>query len=437
MQRYLPIWDYLISLSSFYASFWLHFVIKKDYAIFRFLPPSSLVLFFAPLLLVLLYAFLGMYSQRSRSRTFSFTRLTLSALLTIFIFTTFLFYFRAFAFPRLIIVFWTGMNFLGATLIRIPILEKWKEERLFVLYRGTKGGQLFQELYQRETPSGMVLGGTDIDTFTREDLCQYLRHVIKDFDLDRVVLLLSPDERQDLVSILEEEGIPYDLQSVLSFFEQKKGQVKLYFADLLDYKQIIAQNPYLTLKYLLDRIVSSIFLVVLAPLFGVIALLIFLDSPGPILYWQTRVGQGGKIFSLCKFRTMIPDAEKHTGAVLAQKNDPRVTRIGKFLRKTRLDELPQLWNVLRGEMSLVGPRPERPEFVERWKEIIPHYEARLLTKPGITGWAQVRGKYDEGPETVWEKLEYDLYYLRHLSLSFDLEIIVHTLTVMLFGKGAR
>ncbi|NSW76701.1 MAG: sugar transferase, partial [Candidatus Atribacteria bacterium] len=141
----------------------------------------------------------------------------------------------------------------------------------------------------------MVLGGTDIDTFTREDLCQYLRHVIKDFDLDRVVLLLSPDERQDLVSILEEEGIPYDLQSVLSFFEQKKGQVKLYFADLLDYKQIIAQNPYLTLKYLLDRIVSSIFLVVLAPLFGVIALLIFLDSPGPILYWQTRVGQGGKI----------------------------------------------------------------------------------------------------------------------------------------------
>ncbi|NSW77173.1 MAG: sugar transferase, partial [Candidatus Atribacteria bacterium] len=217
----------------------------------------------------------------------------------------------------------------------------------------------------------------------------------------------------------------------------KKGQVKLYFADLLDYKQIIAQNPYLTLKYLLDRTVSSIFLVVLAPLFGVIALLIFLDSPGPILYWQTRVGQGGKIFSLCKFRTMIPDAEKHTGAVLAQKNDPRVTRIGKFLRKTRLDELPQLWNVLRGEMSLVGPRPERPEFVERWKEIIPHYEARLLTKPGITGWAQVRGKYDEGPETVWEKLEYDLYYLRHLSLSFDLEIIVHTLTVMLFGKGAR
>jgi lipopolysaccharide/colanic/teichoic acid biosynthesis glycosyltransferase len=134
---------------------------------------------------------------------------------------------------------------------------------------------------------------------------------------------------------------------------------------------------------------------------------------------------------------MVPDAERETGAVLAQKNDPRITRIGRILRKTRLDELPQLWNVLRGDMSLIGPRPERPEFVEQWKKLIPHYETRLLVKPGITGWAQVCGRYDEGPETVWEKLEYDLYYLRNLSPSLDLEILARTILVVLFGKGAR
>ncbi len=220
-------------------------------------------------------------------------------------------------------------------------------------------------------------------------------------------------------------------------FEEHRGQIKLTLADLLNYEQMVRDNSYLPLKYALDRVVAGILLVLLAPFFGLLALLIYLDSPGPVFYWQKRVGKDGQVFRLCKFRTMVPDAEKTTGAVLAQKNDPRVTRVGRILRRTRLDELPQLLNVLRGEMSLVGPRPERPEFVERWKKLIPYYEIRLLVKPGITGWAQVRGRYDEGPETVWEKLEYDLYYLRNLSLSLDFEILGRTFLVMLLGKGAH
>lgn len=296
---------------------------------------------------------------------------------------------------------------------------------------------LFEDLRKKNTSSGVVVGGTDIDTLGEEELRRYLRRIVQDLDIDRVLLLLGPEEREKVAVLLREEGVDCGAQEVLTFFEEHRGQVKLTLADLLDYEQMVRGNSYLLFKYVLDRVVAGILLVLLAPLFGLLALLIYLDSPGPVFYWQKRVGKDGRVFRLCKFRTMVPDAERTTGAVLAQKNDPRVTRVGRILRRTRLDELPQLLNVLRGEMSLVGPRPERPEFVERWKRLIPYYEIRLLVKPGITGWAQVRGRYDEGPETVWEKLEYDLYYLRNLSPSLDFEILCRTLFVMLLGKGAR
>jgi exopolysaccharide biosynthesis polyprenyl glycosylphosphotransferase len=172
-------------------------------------------------------------------------------------------------------------------------------------------------------------------------------------------------------------------------------------------------------------------------LFPFIALAIVLDSPGPVFFRQERVGKNEKFFTLYKFRTMRVDAESGTGAVWAQKNDPRVTRLGEFLRKSRIDELPQFFNILKGDMSLVGPRPERPEFVEKLKIIIPYYSERHVVRPGVTGWAQVRYPYGASVEDALEKLRYDLYYIKYISPLFDFMIILDTIKVVLFRRGGR
>jgi len=165
------------------------------------------------------------------------------------------------------------------------------------------------------------------------------------------------------------------------------------------------------------------------------AILIKLDSPGPVFYRQERMGLHGKIFRIVKFRTMYVDAEKNTGPVWSTKDDPRVTRIGKYVRKFRLDEIPQAYNVLKGDMSFVGPRPERPFFVEKLSKEIPLYKRRLKVRPGITGWAQVKHKYDESIEDVKVKLRYDLFYIENMSLRMDFKIIFRTIFVVFFGKG--
>jgi exopolysaccharide biosynthesis polyprenyl glycosylphosphotransferase len=183
--------------------------------------------------------------------------------------------------------------------------------------------------------------------------------------------------------------------------------------------------------------IAVIAFVVLLPLTLLVALAVRLTSRGPVLFRQRRVGLNGKIFTLFKFRSMVVDAEAKTGAVWAQPDDPRVTPIGRFLRMSRLDELPQLINVLRGEMSLVGPRPERPEFVDVLSQLIAFYPQRHSVRPGITGWAQVNYKYGNSTEDTVIKLEYDLYYIKNLSVTLDFYIIFQTIKVMLFTKSGH
>jgi lipopolysaccharide/colanic/teichoic acid biosynthesis glycosyltransferase len=166
------------------------------------------------------------------------------------------------------------------------------------------------------------------------------------------------------------------------------------------------------------------------------AIAVRLDSDGPVLYAQRRVGEHGTVFTLYKFRSMYNDAEQGV-PVWARDGDERVTRVGKVIRFTRLDELPQLWNVLRGDMSFVGPRPERPFFVEQLAESVPYYRQRHTVKPGITGWAQVKYQYGSSIEDAREKLQYDLYYIKHLSILFDLTIVFDTVKVIVLGRGAK
>lgn len=188
-------------------------------------------------------------------------------------------------------------------------------------------------------------------------------------------------------------------------------------------------------KRVFDTVLSVVGLLVFVLMLPLLALIIRLDSPGPVFYSQQRVGLNGRLFRIYKLRSMVANAEAETGAVFSRRGDPRVTRMGGFMRKTRLDELPQLWNVLRGDMSLIGPRPERPEHVVRLTEKIPFYRTRLIVRPGLSGWAQVCYDYGATDEDALVKLEYDLYYIRHQSMLLDLNIIVRTIQKALMFKG--
>lgn len=231
-----------------------------------------------------------------------------------------------------------------------------------------------------------------------------------------------------------------DIIDGLSFYEQITG--KLLIESMNPSHLIFSDGFRITVvrryfKRIFDMVFALMGIILSLPFLIIIPVLIKLESKGPVLFRQKRVGEGEKYFTLYKFRTMVDGAEKNTGPVWSQAGDSRVTKIGKFLRKTRLDELPQLFNVVFGEMSFVGPRPERPFFVESLKKQIPYYSERHCIKPGLTGWAQVKYEYGDSIEDAIEKLRYDLYYIKYQSFSLDLLIVLDTIKVILFGKGGR
>jgi sugar transferase (PEP-CTERM system associated) len=225
-----------------------------------------------------------------------------------------------------------------------------------------------------------------------------------------------------------------------SFFERENGHLQI---DSMNASWMILSEGFHqgmlrdTAKRLFDLLVSSAMLVICLPIMALTALLIKLESPGPVLYRQERVGQGCRNFTILKFRSMCVDAEKDGKPRWARQNDSRVTLTGRFIRRTRIDELPQIFNVFFGEMSFVGPRPERPYFVEDLTQKIPYYGVRHTVKPGITGWAQVRYPYGATDEDAMHKLQYDLYYVKNHSLFLDLMILLQTAQVVLWGKGVR
>ena len=258
---------------------------------------------------------------------------------------------------------------------------------------------------------------------------------------DKIVVSLS--ERRGVLPLREILACKLNGIEVVdapSFYEQMTG--KLLLENITPSWFIFSEGFRVShlsriVKRTMDLTCSVTGIILVAPFLPIIALVIKLDSPGPLFFRQVRVGRKEKNFVLFKFRTMREDAEKGTGAVWAQQNDPRITRVGTFLRKSRIDELPQLFNVFIGDMSLVGPRPERPEFVEELKKVIPYYSERHSVKPGVTGWAQIRYPYGASVADALEKLRYDLFYIKNLSLSLDIMIILETVKVVLFRRGGR
>ncbi len=266
-----------------------------------------------------------------------------------------------------------------------------------------------------------------------------LEKIIRDLHIRQVILAPAPAERDQVPSIISRlANLHVGVKILPDLTETLYGHVRtaqIRGVPLIEVFPDILSPWERGLKRFLDILVSLIVLTLGLPFFLLIALLIKLDSKGPVLYSQQRVGRGGKIFTLYKFRSMVQDAEARTGPKWAEKDDPRITRVGRILRKLHLDEFPQFINVLKGDMSLVGPRPERPAFVEQFRHKIPLYERRLNVKPGITGWAQVKHKYDESLTDVQEKLRYDLFYLENMSLALDLKIILSTVGIVVKGKG--
>ena len=268
-----------------------------------------------------------------------------------------------------------------------------------------------------------------------------IREVIDRLRPDRLVVGMR--ERRNRLPIhdllhLRVSGLP--IEEAAAAYERVMGRVAIRELNPshLIYSSELGPNPRVLAIQMAYSITFAVIGVILAaPVMAIVAILVKLTSSGPILFRQERVGLHGKSFMLYKFRSMVVDAEAKTGAVWATKNDPRVTPIGKWLRKLRLDELPQLFNVIRGQMAIVGPRPERPEFVRMLSEQIPFYPQRHYVRPGITGWAQINYKYGETIEDTVIKLEYDLYYLKNITPSLDLYCIFHTIRVMLLAEAGQ
>ena len=290
-------------------------------------------------------------------------------------------------------------------------------------------GVIDKECSQAEFEGYPVLGGHDD-----------IPGVVKRLNVEEVLIATTYDSREEMLDIVSRCNgmvpavkVASESLEVLSGFKTEEiighPLIRLYPTNLKTWQRIV--------KRLVDILVSLVVLFPLIPLWVLVAICIVLDSRGPVFFTQERVGKKGRIFKLHKFRSMIPDAERDTGPVWATPDDKRTTRVGRVIRKLRLDEVPQFINVLKGEMSLVGPRPERPFFVDHLKGEVRYYTRRLLVRPGITGWAQVKHRYDTSLEDVKEKIRFDLFYLENMSLTLDLKILLRTVIVALSGKGTH
>ena len=280
-----------------------------------------------------------------------------------------------------------------------------------------------------------------IHRLTRESVASHLMSVVRERGVHRVIVAM-PDRRGTLPveELLALRLSQVKIEEATSWLEKITGRIEvdqLYPSWLIFAEGFRFSAFNRMLRRVANLTAALIGLIFALPVIPLVALAVKFSSPGAVFYRQKRVGRGGTIFYCYKFRTMRQDAEADTGATWATDNDPRITRVGKLLRSSRLDEIPQLWCVLTGDMHFVGPRPERPEFVEWLSKEIPYYSVRHTVRPGITGWAQVQYKYGNTLEDAREKLQHDLFYIKNASLGLDFWIVFQTVKIVLLGRGAK
>ncbi|HMF99231.1 MAG TPA: TIGR03013 family XrtA/PEP-CTERM system glycosyltransferase [Vicinamibacterales bacterium] len=322
------------------------------------------------------------------------------------------------------------------------------EERVLIVGTGILAQTVAREIRMQQDFAYRLVGFISDDGAGRRYVRQYdVLGSAADIDriratrhVDRIVVSLTDRRgRLPIEALLRAKLAGVRVEDAVTTYERLAG--KILVEDLKPSWLIFSDGFRVSrlrraVKRVVDLLCALVVFVLSAPAMLLTAIVVRLESPGPILYRQERVGENGRVFTLLKFRSMRIDAEQGT-PVWAKDGDERVTRVGRVIRVTRLDELPQLWNVLKGDMSFIGPRPERPFFVQQLAEAVPFYMARHSVRPGLTGWAQVKYRYGSSVEDAVEKLRYDLYYIKHLSLVFDLTILIDTVRVIVSGKGAK
>jgi sugar transferase (PEP-CTERM system associated) len=316
-------------------------------------------------------------------------------------------------------------------------------ERVYVLGTGERAQRLLNGLRQRSELGIEVVGWTgNIEgELTRETVAAHLLGLAQQNGVHRVIVAM-PDRRNTLPveELLDLRLAGVKVEEATSWLEKITGRIEveqLYPSWLIFADGFRFSSGFIILRRLFSTIIAATGLLLALPLLPFVMLAVKLDSKGAVFYRQKRVGLGGSQFYCYKFRTMREDAEADTGATWATDDDPRITRVGGFLRTSRLDEIPQLWCVLKGDMAFVGPRPERPEFVEWLSREIPYYGVRHAVRPGITGWAQVQYKYGNTLQDAREKLQYDLFYIKNASFGLDMLIMFQTIKIVLLGRGAQ
>ncbi len=329
---------------------------------------------------------------------------------------------------------------LGFTwLVQLPILV----ERVYVLGTGERAQRVVQGLRQNPEIGVEIASWTGKmeGAVTLEAVAAHLMEVVEKQKVHRVIVA-TPDRRGALPmkELLELRMQGVKIEEATTWLEKITGKIEVENLNpsWLVFGQGFRRGAiFIMIRRVISVGISLLGLFLALPLFPFIILAIRFDSKGPVFYSQTRVGKGGRTFQVVKFRTMRQDAEAGTGPQWAGTHDPRVTRVGKFLRSSRLDEIPQLWCVLKGDMAFVGPRPERPEFIDMLSKEIPYYGVRHMVRPGLTGWAQVRYKYGSTIEDAREKLQYDLFYIKNASVGLDLLIMFQTVKTVLLRRGAQ
>jgi exopolysaccharide biosynthesis polyprenyl glycosylphosphotransferase len=311
--------------------------------------------------------------------------------------------------------------------------ERGKKAAQFFCDHHTQGFNILGFIHFDGEPNDFV-GGTKVLSHFND-----IKNIIQKENISDVVLALNDSQRSSLFPIVQKlDPLPVTVKIIPDLYEVISGIARtqqISGLPLIDITLNLNTDYIRIYKPVFDFFFSLISIIGSIPLWIIISILIKVDSRGPILYKQKRVGKHNTIFNAIKFRSMVKEAEKQTGPMWAEKDDPRITIVGRFLRRFRLDELPQLLNVLKGHMSLVGPRPERPFFVEKLKQEYPFYMRRSKIRPGITGWAQIKHSYDENIADVREKLRYDFFYIENVDIWLDLKIILTTIWVMISGKG--
>ncbi len=432
----------------------LSLIIHKDLNIYS---PQPLVLLFKTILIIVIYQVSLFFSDfYSSGYAWDYKKLTYRLFISLILASLILSIVQAMRADRIF-----DLRVLGAILIlSIILLLPWRlfyswfihqdryKTRVLILGSGKLARDIARALLREEELSLRVEGFLSSDPSLRGisivnpkviGNMEELSSIMQQANIGKIIVAME-DRRGTLPldELLKFKSDGIKIEDGISYYEKISNQILVEYinpGDLIFCDGFKLSYSALFVKRAYDILFACIGLIIAAPLFLVLSLLIKLESKGPIFYKQERVGKNEKPFFIYKFRSMLNDAERKTGPVMALSDDKRITRIGKVIRKTRLDELPQLWNILKGDMSFVGPRPERPVFVEKFSRHIPFYGQRFALRPGLTGWAQIRCAYASTIEETLMKLRYELYYLKNFSFLFDLSIILRTAKVVLFARG--